>query len=115
VKFKEAGLADNLNIDYLLSANTEVTCTCVTNSGRCPKAANKVTFDEQLSTAGTFSPKNGSVSATLVLTPGACPSSQPPTCGGGQKLELSAITYNNIALTDETNHVSASGLPRGPL
>lgn len=63
------------------------------------------------STEGTFSPKNGTVSATLVITAPECPSSAPPTCGNGQTLELSAIVYTNISLTDTTHSISAGGLP----
>jgi hypothetical protein len=110
VSFKEAGLGDAAT-DYLLSANAATTCTCVTNSGRCPKAANKVTGSEAVSAQGTFSPKNGTVSATLVVTAPQCPASASPTCGGGQRLELSAIAYTGISLTDQTNNVPAGGLP----
>jgi hypothetical protein len=110
VKFKEAGLGDTATT-YSLTTTADVTCTCVTNSGRCPKAANKLTFASQASTQGTFDPKNGTVSATLTLTAPGCPASSSPTCGGGQTLELSAIAYHNIALTDITHNVSASGLP----
>jgi hypothetical protein len=109
-KFKEAGLGD-AETTYVASASATATCTCVTNSGRCPNAANKVTSTEEVSTTGTFSPKNGTVSATLTVAAPECPSSDPPTCGGGQHLELSAITYTDISLVDTTNGVAASGLP----
>ena len=110
VSFKEAGLGDTATT-YSLTATADATCTCVTNSGRCPKAANKLTFASQEATQGTFNPKNGTVSATLTLTAPGCPTSQSPTCGGGQTLELSAIDYHNVALTDVTHNVSATGLP----
>jgi hypothetical protein len=117
VRFKESGVGDNLNIDYLFSADATIACTCVTNSGRCPSAANKQTFAEEVSTASTFSPKNGSVSATMTITAPECPSGAPPTCGGGQRFELSAISYTNISLTDTTNNITAGGIPpdQGPL
>jgi hypothetical protein len=117
VKFKESGVGDSLNIDYVFSAEATVTCTCVTNSGRCPKAANKQTFSEDTATGGTFSPKNGSVSATLTITAPECPSGAPPTCGGGQSFELSAISYTDISLTDTTNTLTAGNLATsaGPL
>jgi hypothetical protein len=108
--FKEAGLGLGAT-DYLASADATTTCTCVNKGGQCPKAANKVTFSEEVSTEGTFSPKHGTVSATLVVTAPECPSSAPPTCGGGQTLKLSAITYTDISLADTTNGVSATGLP----
>jgi hypothetical protein len=108
--FKEAGLGD-AETTYELGATAAATCTCVTNSGSCPNAANKVTSSSELSATGTFSPKNGTVSATLTLSAPECPSSDPPTCGRGQTLELSAITYTDISLEDVTNGVAAGGLP----
>jgi len=110
VRFKETGLGD-AETTYLFSADATITCTCVTNSGRCPNAANKETFAEEVATGGTFSPKNGSVTATLTLSAPECPSGAPPTCGGGQDFVLSAVNYTNISLTDVTNNVTASGLP----
>jgi Tfp pilus assembly protein PilX len=110
VQFKEAGLGD-AETSYLLSANASSLCTCVTNSGMCPKAANKVAFQSAVSAQGTFSPKNGNVVATLVASAPACPVSSPPTCGTGQTLELSEIAYTGISLQDTTNGVSAGGLP----
>jgi hypothetical protein len=109
LKFKEAGLGNTaLTTSYVASANASATCTCVSKSGNCPNAANKVTFSSEVSQDGTFSVKNGSVSATLVIEIPACPSSASPTCGGGQKLVLSEISYTDISLTDTTNNVSAN-------
>jgi hypothetical protein len=107
IKFKEAGLGNALTTSYLASANASVTCTCVTKSGNCPNAGNKVTFSSDVSSAGTFDVKNGTVSATLVLSAPSCPSGAPPTCGGGQRLVLSAFSYTDIALTDTSNNISA--------
>jgi hypothetical protein len=113
--FKEAGLGDT-ETDYLLSGTATATCTCVSNSGRCPNAANKQTFSEEVSAGGTFSPKNGTVSATLTITAPECPDSSPPTCGNGQNFELSAISYNDVSLKDDTNEVFAfSGQDFGPV
>jgi len=108
--FKEAGLGDT-ETDYLLSATATVTCTCVTNSGKCPPAANKQTFTEEAGAKGTFDPKNGTVTATLTITAPECPSGAPPTCGNGQSFELSAISYAGISLIDDTNDVTAGGVP----
>jgi len=106
VSFKEAGLGDNQQIDYLAEANATVTCNCVTNSGRCPKASNKVTFTVAVAQPATFSSgKNGQVNQTLVLEVPECGPSDPPTCGNGQHLELSAIAWENIQLTDLTTPV----------
>ncbi len=48
---------------------------------------------------------------SLTVEPPACPPSDPPTCGSGQHLVLSAVSYTNISLADLTNGVFASGLP----
>ncbi len=107
VSWKEAGLGSNQNIQYLASAQADGVCTCVTKSNKCPSAANKVTTSGQVSAEGTFSSgKNGSITASLTVEPPACPSSAAPTCGSGQHLVLSEITYTDISLADTTNNVS---------
>jgi hypothetical protein len=118
--WKEAGLGTNQNIDYEFGAsNATVTCTCVTNSGKCPAAANKVTFSAPALRAATFnSGKNGSITQkNRIVTAPPCPSSAPPTCGGGQTFRLSEVTYNDIHLTDLTNNVDAGLTPTscGPI
>src|SRR5215813_331272 len=61
VSWKEAGLGDNVLITYDASADASATCTCVSHSGKCPAAANKVTVGGPVSASGTFpSGKNGS-------------------------------------------------------
>jgi hypothetical protein len=106
VSFKEAGLGTNQLINYLAEADTTVTCNCVSHSGQCPNAGNKVTFTEAVAEPATFnSGKNGQVNQTITLTAPACPPSDPPTCGNGQVLRLSAITWDNIQLTDLTTPV----------
>jgi hypothetical protein len=106
VSFKEAGLGTNLLINYLATADATVTCTCVTHSGACPQAANKVTFEEQVAEPATFSSgKNGQVNQTITISAPACPASDPPTCGNGQDLRLSVISYTDIALTDTSTPV----------
>lgn len=112
VKFKEAGLGTNQNINYQACADVEVTCVCVTNSGNCPAAANKKTFTSQICKSATFSSgKNGTVSQTLIITPPACGPSDPPTCGGGQELRLSQVTYTQIRIEDLTNGVTQLATP----
>jgi hypothetical protein len=106
VKFKEAGLGTNQNIDYLAEADVTATCNCVTHSGKCPSASNKVTEESHVAEPATFnSGKNGQVNATITLSAPECPPSDPPTCGNGQELRLSAITWENIQVTDLTTPV----------
>ncbi|MBI1919557.1 MAG: hypothetical protein HYS23_00605 [Geobacter sp.] len=112
VKFKEAGLGSNVNIDYVASADVTAVCVCVTNSGQCPNAENKKTTTTHIDVPATISSgKNGTVSATLNIPAPGCGSSAPPTCGGGQSLILSEITWTNIKITDTTNVVSAFATP----
>jgi len=108
VKWKEAGLGDT-ETTYTFDATASVTCSCVTKSGNCPNASNKASATINVSTQGTFDPKNGTVSASLTLSP-TCPSSLQPTCGGGQHFALSEVSYTNISLSDDTHNVLAGGL-----
>jgi hypothetical protein len=110
VNWKEAGLGTSA-IDYTFSADASVTCVCVTNSGKCPSAANKATFSEAVAAEGTFIPKNGNVVGSLTIEAPGCPASASPTCGGGQHFELSQVSYTDISLSDDTNNILASGLP----
>jgi hypothetical protein len=112
VSWKESGLGNNALVNYKASADANGTCTCVNKSGSCPAAANKVTVSGPVSAAGTFnSDKNGTIAKSLEMSPPPCPSSAPPTCGTGQKLVLSAVTYTDITLEDMTNGIFATGLP----
>ena len=106
VSFKEAGLGTNQRIDYLATADATVTCNCVSHSGQCPNAGNKVTFTEAVDQPASFnSGKNGQVNQTITIAAPACPASDPPTCGNGQEFRLSAIAWENIQITDLTTPV----------
>jgi hypothetical protein len=109
--FKEAGLGD-ATTQYNFSAQAEVTCTCVTRSGNCPNAANKATFATAVSATFNIDPKNGTVNKTLEIDAPGCPASAQPTCGGGQRFELSSIEYTSISFADVTNSLSLGGLPQ---
>lgn len=106
--FKEAGLGANQSIDYLLSAGTaQFTYQCYTKSNNQPQGAPNSVFPSNLQTGGTFnSGKNGSITASLILTPepdGGCQ-------GQGLKLCLDYVSYQNVLLQDVTNGISI-GLP----
>ncbi len=103
VSWDEAGLG-NENIDYTLTADATATYACINNGGNHPKASNKETFQDQVSTGGSFQSKNGRVQASLVAGP---LSSGGFSCPSGQTLVLARVTYSNIVLTDTTNNVSA--------
>jgi hypothetical protein len=106
VSFKEAGLGDNLLITYVASADGTAVYACINGGGNHPKATNKETVSGPVSATGTFSSgKNGTISQTLTLHP---PGAGGFSCPNGQKLVLAFVSYTTVAITDTTNHVSAS-------
>jgi hypothetical protein len=105
VSFKEAGLGDNLLINYTASADATATYVCVNKGGSNPSAQNKTTVAGPVSAKGTFSSgKNGSISRSLTISP-------PPSdisCPKGQTLQLAQVSYTNVKITDTTNNVGES-------
>ena len=104
VSFDERGLG-NENIDYTLTADATALYACINGGGKNPSAANKQSFEDQVSGGGSFEPKNGRVVASLTAGPLLAPQF---TCPPGQRRVLAAVTYTNIVLTDTTNNVSTS-------
>ena len=102
VSFDERGLG-NENIDYTLTADAEALYACINRGGKNPSAANKQSFEGQVSGGGSFEAKNGRVQASLSVGPLAAPEF---TCPGGQSRQLAQVSYSNIVLTDTTNDVS---------
>jgi hypothetical protein len=104
VSFKEAGLGNNVSIDYVASADATATYVCVNRGGANPSASNKTTVTAPVSEAGTFtSGKNGSITAALTISP---PGPGSFSCPSGQSLEIASVTYTNVAITDTTNGVT---------
>lgn len=104
VKWKEAGLGNNVLIDYTATADATATYACINGGGNHPKASNKETVNGPVSSSGTFSSgKNGSISASLTLSP---PSAGDFTCPNGQRLVLAAVSYTDVAITDTTNAIT---------
>jgi hypothetical protein len=68
VSFDESGLG-NENIDYTLTSDGTATYACINGAGSHPKAANKETFNGNVSGGGTFQVKNGRVRASLSAGP----------------------------------------------
>jgi hypothetical protein len=107
VSFKEAGVGDSQNIDYVASANATATYQCVNGGGTVPSDPKKTTVQGPVSAEGTFaSGKNGSVTGTLTLNPPTAA----PFCPNGQTETLLAgsVSYTNVTITDTTNGVSKS-------
>jgi len=113
VHIDEAGLGGT-ETHYSLTAEATATYACINGGGNHPKAANKETFKEKVSEAGTFQPKHGRVEANMSAGP---ISSGSFTCPGGQKLVLAAVSYSNIVLEDTTNKVidNLGSVERNPL
>jgi len=102
VSWDERGLG-NGNIDYTVTADATALWACINNGGHNPAAANKRSFEGQVSAGGSFESKNGRVQASLTagpLGPGDF------SCPKGQHLVLASVTYTNIVLTDTTNNSS---------
>jgi hypothetical protein len=109
VKWKEAGLGSNQNIDYVASAVANATYQCVNKGGNCPQAANKQDVSGDVTAEGTFSSgQNGQIRGTLTIEPPA----STLTCPGNQLLEIVAVDYFDIQIADTTNGVTASTQPQ---
>jgi hypothetical protein len=108
--WKETGLGDTQLIAYTASANAAATWVCVNGGGANSSASNKTMVTGPVSASGTFSSgKNGNVTASLA----ASPPSLPLFCPGngsknGQQAQLAMVTYTDMTLGDETNHITAS-------
>ena len=103
VSFKEAGLG-NGDVTIVASATATRTDQCVNKGGNVPSDPKKTTVASRVSESGVFSPKNGSVSASLTINPPATTLQCPP----GQRATLVSLTYTNVSVRDATNNVSKS-------
>jgi hypothetical protein len=104
VNFDERGLGND-NVTYALTADATALYACINRGGKNPEAANKQSFEGQVSGGGSFEVKNGRVVASLTAGPLLAPQF---TCPSGQNRVLAAVTYTNIVLTDTTNNVSTT-------
>jgi hypothetical protein len=105
VSYDEAGVG-NATVTYTIHIdNASAVYACINGGGKHPQAANKESFEGQVSGGGSFEPKNGRVVADLTAGPLLAPQF---TCPSGQRRVLAAVTYTNIVLTDTTNGVSTS-------
>jgi hypothetical protein len=104
VSWKEAGLGDNVLIDYVAAADATAVYACINGGGNHPKAANKVTLQGPVSRPGAFaSGKNGSIQASLDVGP---LSAGTFSCPSGQRLLLAFVSYTNVSITDVTNDIT---------
>jgi hypothetical protein len=107
VSWKEAGLGNNQNIDYLLTTDAVATYACQNHGGNFPKDPKKFDQASALEGRGTFSSgQNGQITESLTVGPPPPPS--PSNCKGNQVEVLLAVSYANIVLTDTTNGVATT-------
>lgn len=109
VTWKEAGLGNNVNIDYEASGNGTATYVCVNAGGQCPNAANKATVSGPVISSITLSSgQNGQIVGTLVLFP---PGPGAFACPGGQTMTLSEFGLTGIQIRDITNNLTGTAIP----
>jgi hypothetical protein len=102
--FDERGLG-NGDVTYSLTAQADAVYACINGGNKNPSAANKRAVSGAVESGGTFSPRNGRISATLFAGP---PGPGTFECPNGQRLRLLSVTYTSIVLTDVTNDVSVN-------
>jgi hypothetical protein len=108
ISWKEAGLGDSVIVDYEASADAHAKYQCVNRGGKCPAASNKEEVFGPVVGSGSFaSGKNGSIQASLTLSPPAATLQ----CPGNQVLKLVSVTYSDIDLHDLTNDILAAADP----
>jgi hypothetical protein len=98
VTFKEAGLGST-PVTYTLASGTDTLFTyqCFTKSGGQPQGAPNSVSGSTDTTITTITPHNGSVTATITLTP----EQDGAHCqGGGLVLRLIAVDWDGVTLND---------------
>ena len=101
--FKEAGLGDNQNIDYTLTATVDATFGFVNNGGNVVQGVPWHAESTTLASTTLSSDKNGNIEGTLTgtaLTPNLA---QP---NGNNWRSVIDVSYTNVSVNDTTNGVS---------
>jgi hypothetical protein len=104
VSFKEAGLGQNVTINYTASGNGTATYACINKGGNHPSASNKVTNAGPVIGSGSFSSgKSGNITATLEVEEVGAGSF---SCPGGQSLVLGSVSFTGLSINDTLNGLS---------
>jgi hypothetical protein len=104
VSWKEAGLGDNMLINYTAGADATATHMYVNGGGKHHSVNNKEAALGPVSASGAFnSGKNSNITASLTLNP-LGPRSF--SCPSGQTLELAQVSYTNVSIRDDTNSIT---------
>jgi hypothetical protein len=112
VSFKEAGLGNDVTINYDLQAQASGQYQWFNHGGNKPQGQPFQFAPITVDATGTFtSGKNGNITASLTLDPPP-PDQQVVDAGSGKNWVLKeTVTYTNITLTDTTNNVVVSASP----
>src|SRR5262245_33806444 len=101
--FKEAGLGDNQNIDYTLTANVDATFGFVNNGGNVVQGQPWHATSTKLAKTTLSSDKNGNIVGTLTGTPLTPNLPQP---NGNNWRQVIDVSYYGVYVNDTTNLVS---------
>ncbi|MDO8144355.1 MULTISPECIES: hypothetical protein [unclassified Isoptericola] len=102
VSFKEAGLPSGAVETITAYADLEATYQCINGGGNNPADPKKTTITTQVSGSDTFTAgKNGQIVGSVTLA--VVPAADVLECPGGQTSTLTAGTWTNISIEDETS------------
>lgn len=108
VRFKEAGLGANETVTIEVAALFSATFECFNKSGKVPNDPKKTNIVTDVSETDDFtSGKNGSVTATITLSP-LDASDVGFSCPPGQQAVRSNVSWSDVTITDKTNDVSVT-------
>jgi hypothetical protein len=98
VSFKETGLGTTVSTEKVTLTVDTATAVyqCFNNGGNHPKAGNKETVSQSLTTTGSFPVRNGQTTGDIFAGP---PDQGDFTCPSGQSLFLQSVTYSGITVT----------------
>ena len=107
--FKEAGLGNDVMVNYDLSATATAKYTYVNKGGNLPQSPQFTTVAGPVDATGTFmSGKNGSITASLTVQPPPAPQSFIDAAPNGLHVALFSVSYTDVKLTDMTFGVSVT-------
>jgi hypothetical protein len=112
VSWKEAGLGDNVNVDYTITADASGQFQYFNKGGNKPQGQPFQFGPITVSASGTFaSGKNGNITASLTVAAPAPTQEVLDAQTSANWVLMETVTYSNITLTDTTNGVTATVSP----
>ncbi|NNU27945.1 hypothetical protein [Isoptericola sediminis] len=102
VSFKEAGLPSGAVETVTATADLEATYQCINGGGNNPADPKKTTISTTVSGSDEFTAgKNGQIKGSVTLQ--VVPADEALDCPNGQTSTLTAGTWSNISIEDETS------------